>query len=214
MNSEPSKFEIIDVNEYLLESSKNIDLIASLINSQKNKFFESMNIKDLKRIDDRIFNNLSKECIKDLNLNTFESLIKTEKIGFLPDFFLNEIDKSLLEKLNDKFYEELKQKHINKLNNKTIKTLIDLGKFIKLDGEIFKSFCETVSFSDIEPGQIFSILKELNRRNKFQYLTGYNFICLDKYINCKEIEPYLEKLKFVHYNKNLNMCWYRKPILQ
>ena len=200
MNSDPNAFEVIETNEFFVENSQNINGIAELINSQKSTFFKVLNIEVLKRIDNSVFNKLSKECIKDFNLNIFESLVDADKISFLPDFLLNEIDRSILEQIKNEFYLQLNIKHIKKMNKKTIKSFIELEKFRIIKGEIFKNFYESISFSDLEKNHIFLLLDELNIRNKFQYLTGYNFICLDKYIDCEEMEPYLEKLKLVHYN--------------
>ena len=195
-----SEQNLIDKEEFLLVNKNNVNQIASLINFKGNEFLENFDIDVLKRFDNQVFTKLTEDCIKSFNVNIIESLVKADKIAFLPDFLLNKIDKSILEKLSDDFYEKLNEKQVKNLKKSVVKKFIDLQKFRILNGEKFKSFCENISFSDLEESQIFAVLEELNIRNKFKYLTGNNFVSLEKYIDTKEIEPYLEKLKSVKYN--------------
>ena len=119
MNSDQNAFEVIETNEFFAENSQNINGIAELINSQKSTFFKVLNIEVLKRIDNSVFNKLSKECIKDFNLNIFESLVDADKISFLPDFLLNEIDRSILEQIKNGTY-PFWVEHFNILNYQLI----------------------------------------------------------------------------------------------
>ena len=180
-------------------SNLNNKSLISLLNEKKKSFFVDKNIEIVKLINNKVFQNLSKECIKDLELVNVEILVKTEKIKYLPIFLLNEINKSIFKDISNNFYNQIQEIHIKNAKEKILKLFIELEKYNLLNGLVFECFCKKIKFSNLEEKHIFSILEELNKRNKFNYITGENFICLENYIDKEEIGPYLYKLTNVHY---------------
>ena len=180
-------------------SNLNNKSLISLLNEKKKSFFVDKNIEIVKLINNKVFQNLSKDCIKDLELVNVEILVKTEKIKYLPIFLLNEINKSIFKDISNNFYNQIQEIHIKNAKEKILKLFIELEKYNLLNGLVFECFCKKIKFSNLEEKHIFSILEELNKRNKFNYITGENFICLENYIDKEEIGPYLYKLKNVHY---------------
>ena len=203
-------------NEPLYVKNLNQKDLISLINNQKNDFFDNINAEILKSINNEVFKFLSKECIKDLSLNNLEALTKSGKIKFFPDFLLNKIKDSKLRDISKNFYEQIQEIHIKTSNEKVLKSLIDSEKFNYLNNLTFECFCKKIKFSQLEEKNIFCLMKELKRRKHLNYITGENFICLGKYINKEEIKPYLNELQTLHYindNENINPLFYEKSIL-
>ena len=162
-------------------NNMNNNKLISLLNEQKNTFFVDKNIEIIKLINNIVFQNL--ECINYLELNNFEILVKTDKIKFLPKDFLNKINQSIFKDLSNNFYEQIQETHIKNTKEKILKLFIELEKYSLLNSVTFECFFKTIKFSNLEEKHIFSILNELNKRNKFNYITGENFINLDKYID-------------------------------
>lgn len=202
--------------EPLFINNLNQKEIISLINKQKDDFFDNINLEILKSINNEVFKSLSKECISDLSLQNLEILTKSSKIQFFPDFFLNKIKVSKLKDISNNFYEQIQETHIKKANEEVLKSLVKFDKFNYLNNITFEYFFKKIKFSELKEKDIFSILKELNKRKHLDYITGENFICLKNYIDKKEMEPYLYKLKTLHYienNENKNLVFNKKSIL-
>ena len=178
--------------------------LKTFINKNYKLFFDYINIDALKAISDDVFNYLSKECLKSLKIENIKSLVEIEKIEFLPNFVLNTIKKELFKDIPDNFYRQIQSNQIEKANTDILNHLITLKKLNLLNSKSFESFCKIISFNDLEKQNVFSVLNELQRRNKFKYLTGKNYLNLEKYINDEELEPYLKELKTITYLDNKN----------
>lgn len=202
--------EPFDVNKY------NNGKLISLINSEKKNFFDKNKIEVIKLIQDEVFNHLDKKCLKDLTKENIEALVEADKIESLPNIFLNHINESIFKEISDKFYKKIKEEQITNANEKILKKLIELEKFIHLNAKSFKSFCQTIKFSNLDIQDISPILKVLKERKKIHYITGINFISLGNFINNKEIDPYLKDLLKLHYidnNPNLDSFFYKNKNL-
>ena len=178
------------------------DTLTYYINYQR--FFDYININSLKAINKDVFNNLNPESIRSLSIENIKTLVEIEKIGFLPEFTLNQINKEKYIYFPDNFYNQIQSKHIENANKEILDQIISLGKINLLNDKSFESFCNRISFKDLKKPNIFLILNELKNRNKFKYLTGENFLALEKYINEEELEPYLKELKTPTYLDNKN----------
>lgn len=178
--------------------------LISLINGNYQIFFDNINIDALKAVNNEVFKYLSKDSLKSLSIEKIELLVKIEKIGFLPDFFLNIINKEILKNISDNFYGQLQTNHIENAKKDILKQIVIHEKLNLLNDTLFESFCKTVSFETLEKNSIFSVLKELKRRNNFKYLTSNNFLALEKCINEPEIEIYLKDLKSISYSDKKN----------
>jgi predicted nuclease of restriction endonuclease-like RecB superfamily len=124
----------------------------------------------LKSINNDVFNYLSEECIKSLKIENIQSLVEIEKVEFLPDFVLNKINKELFKDIPDNFYGKIQSNHIEKANKDILKHIITLKKLNLLNSKSFESFCKIISFKDLEKENVFSVLDELQKRNKFKYI--------------------------------------------
>ena len=178
------------------------DVLTFYINY--NCFFDYININSLKAISNDVFNNLKPESIRSLTIGNIKSLVETGKIEFLPALALNQIHKELYKYFPDNFYEQIQSQHIENANKEILEQIISLNKLYLLNNKSFDSFCNRISFKNLKKQNIFSFLYELKNRNKFKYLTGENFLALDKYINEEELEPYLKELKTLTYLDNKN----------
>jgi len=178
--------------------------LKTFINKNYKLFFDNINIDALKAISDDVFNYLSEECIKSLKIENIKSLVEIEKIEFLPIFVLNNINKELFKDIPDNFYRQIQSNHIEKANKDILNHIITLKKLNLLNNKQFETFCKIISFNDLEKQNVFTILDELQKRNKFKYLTGENYLNLENYINNEELEPYLKELKTITYLDNKN----------
>jgi hypothetical protein len=194
------------IKELTPSEIKNYDKeeLKSFINKNYKFFFDYININALKSINNDVFNYLSEECIKSLKIENIQSLVEIEKVEFLPDFVLNKINKELFKDIPDNFYGKIQSNHIEKANKDILKHIITLKKLNLLNSKSFESFCKIISFKDLEKENVFSVLDEFQKRNKFKYLTGENYLNLEKYINDVELEPNLKELKTITYLDNKN----------
>ena len=178
------------------------DNLIFYINYQR--FFDYINKDSLKSISNDIFNYLKPEQIKSLSIENIKLLVDIGKIEFLPAFALNQIYKGNYIYFPDNFYNQIQSNHIEKANKEILEQIISLDKLYLLNNKTFDSFCNRISFKDLQKQNIFSFLNELNNRNKFKNLTGENFLALEKYINEEKLEPYLKELKTLTYLDNKN----------
>ena len=195
-----------NIKELTPSKIKNYDKekLKAFINKNYKLFFDNINIDALKAISDDVFNYLSEECIKSLKIENIKSLVEIKKIEFLPIFVLNNINKEIFKDIPDNFYRQIQSNHIEKANKDILNHIITLKKLNLLNNKQFETFCKIISFNDLEKQNVFTILDELQKRNKFKYLTGENYLNLENYINDEELEPYLKELKTITYLDNKN----------
>jgi len=94
------------------------DTLTYYINYQR--FFDYININSLKAINKDVFNNLNPESIRSLSIENIKTLVEIEKIGFLPEFTLNQINKEKYIYFPDNFYNQIQSKHIENANKEIL----------------------------------------------------------------------------------------------
>ena len=86
--------------------------LIGLINRNNTFFFNNINEDALKVIKKEVFNRLKEECIKAMTIENLELLAKADKIQFLPDTFLKQINKPKFKQLSENFFMKINEKQI------------------------------------------------------------------------------------------------------
>ena len=176
--------------------------LIGLINRNNTFFFNNINEDALKVIKKEVFNRLKEECIKAMTIENLELLAKADKIQFLPDTFLKQINKPKFKQLSENFFMKINEKQIIKAGERVLKIFIEFKKYVYLNDEVLKCFCQEIPFSNLDSNHIGLIIGELDKRGKLKYITGENFTYLENHIGSEELAPFLDKMKSIPYIDN------------
>ena len=184
--------------------------LIDLINKEK-EFFYYIDINSLKLLDSEVIKSLSKTKIKDLTRESLEKLASAEKIQYLTDNFLNQINPSLLPELSKNFFNQISIKQFKAAKKEVIKNLVKCRKIEKLNKSNIKLFYQKHFNSFKELKDIKYLLAKSGK--KFEYLTPDNFIHLGQFIgNTEELDYFLEKLRKYHFHdeeSNININFHK-----
>ena len=178
--------------------------LISLIKKEKNHFFYFININSLKLLDNGIIKSIPKKIISNFTKEILEKLAEAEKIQYMDNKFLTNIDKSVLSQLSDKFFKKINIYQFENAGKDIILKLVTLRKIHHLDQSVIQLFYKKYFNMVKEDEDIKYLLTKSGK--KFDYLTLDNFIYLDKFIGkTNKLDYFFEKLKKFRFSeKNEN----------
>ena len=178
------------------------NVLIQMINKTTYLFFDLINRDALKLIKKEVFAHLNRDCFNSLKKENLNLLAENDKVQYFSDNFLNHIRDNVLKNLSSKFFEKIKPEQIKMSIPHVIKILMNSNQFKYLENHTLKELCSKISFSDYGEEKIVQLIDILYNRGKLSYITGENYISLEKLLDSNKMEKYLDKLKDVQYLDN------------